>query len=165
MAAGYVGDGMLAGAVAGGVFSAPSVPAIVTLLNTVAPRSKGVLVVVMNYDGDRMNFTRAVDDVKRQNPTYPIDVVMVKDDCSAPSANEPRGIAGTVFVLKVAGAAADQGRELTEVANIARAAARSIASFGVALEPCTIPGHTIDPETLAADQSKFGVSVVFIEHA
>lgn len=154
MAPGYIGDGMLTGAVVGGVFSAPSIHAITTLLDTVALRSTGVLVIVMNYDGDRMNFTRAVDDVKRRNPTYPIDVVMVKDDSSIPDADEPRGIAGTVFVIKVAGAAAEQGRGLAEVGSIARTAERSLASFGVALEPCTIPGHDVDSERLASDQSK-----------
>lgn len=154
MAAGYVGEGMLAGAVAGSVFASPTVPAIATLLDTVAPLSTGILVVVMNYQGDRLNFKTAVDELKQRSPSYSISMVMVGDDIALPSNPEPRGIAGTVFVLKVAGAAADQGRSMQEVVNIAEAAGRCVASFGVALEPCTIPGHAVDAGRLDRDQSK-----------
>lgn len=154
MAAGYVGEGMLAGAVAGGVFASPSVPAIATLLETVAPLSTGILVVVMNYQGDRLNFKKAVDELKKRSPAYPISMLMIGDDVALPGNPEPRGIAGTVFVLKVAGAAADQGRSIQEVVNIAETAGKCVASFGVALEPCTIPGHAVDPSRLNHDESK-----------
>lgn len=160
MAAGYVGEGMLAGAVAGGVFASPSVPAIATLLDVLAPLSTGIVVIVMNYQGDRLNFRRAVDELVVRRPGYPITLIVVGDDVALPSSPEPRGIAGCVFVLKVAGAAADQGRPLNEVVNIAQAAAHSIASYGIALEPCTIPGHAVDPERLALNESKYCVSMV-----
>lgn len=159
MAAGYVGEGMLAGAVAGGVFASPSVPAIATLLETVAPLSTGILVVVMNYTGDRLNFRKAVDELKKRSPAYPISMVMVGDDIALPGNPEPRGIAGTIFVLKVAGAAADQGRSMQEVVNIAEAAGRCVASFGVALEPCTIPGHAADPARLNHDEIELGMGI------
>lgn len=155
MAGGYVGDGMLAGAVAGGVFASPSVPAIGTLLDTVAPLSTGILVIVMNYQGDRLNFRKAVDELAIKRPGYPVSMVIVGDDVSISGSAEPRGIAGTIFVLKVAGAAADQGRSLAEVVNIAETAARSIASYGIALEPCTIPGHAVDSDRLASDESTY----------
>lgn len=153
MAAGYVADGMLAAAVAGDVYASPSVPAISSMLETIAPRSTGILVVVMNYQGDRLNFRKAVEHLRSKKPGYPVHMMLVDDDVALPNAEAKRGIAGSVFVLKVAGAAADQGRPLAEVVNIAETAARSIASFGVALEPCTLPGHHVDPDRLSPMES------------
>lgn len=154
MAAGFVGDGMLAASVAGDVFASPSVADITAMLEAVAHRSTGILVVVMNYQGDRLNFGMAVKDLLRKSPGYPIHIMFVSDDVALPDAPQKRGIAGSVFVLKVAGAAADQGRPLQEVINIAETAARSVFSFGIALEPCTLPGHGLDTERLAADEGK-----------
>ena len=154
MAAGYVGEGMLAAAVAGDVFTSPPVAAITSMLDAVAPRSTGILVIVMNYQGDRLNFDMAVKDLLRRSPGYPIQMLLVADDVALPAVPQKRGIAGTIFVLKVAGAAADQGRPLAEVAAIADTAAKSIATFGVALEPCTIPGHAVHPDRLGEDESK-----------
>lgn len=154
MAAGYVGHGMLSAAVSGGVFSSPSVPAITTMLDVVAPLSSGILVIVMNYQGDRLNFKKAVADLEARNPNYPIEIVVVADDVSIDGAPEPRGIAGTIFVMKVAGAAAAEGKKLQEVKTIAEKAGASIASFGVALDPCTIPGHEVDKHRLNDELSK-----------
>lgn len=153
-AGGYVGEGMLAGAVAGGVFASPSVASISAMLEVVAPRSTGVLVIVLNYQGDRLNFGLAVQDLLKKSPGYPIHMMLVGDDVALPNASEKRGIAGTMFVVKVAGAAADQGRPFQEVVNIAETAARSVVSFGIALEPCTLPGHAFDAERLSANESK-----------
>lgn len=161
MAGGYVGDGMLAAAVAGEVFASPSVTDISAMLEVVAPRSTGILAVVMNYQGDRLNFGRAVKDLLKKSPGYPVHLMFVADDVALPSATDKRGISGTVFVLKVAGAAADQGRPFQEVVNIAEAAARSVVSYGVSLEPCTIPGHDVDSERLSANESEFSSSSFF----
>lgn len=154
MAGGYVGDGMLAGAVAGAVFASPSIPAISTLLETVAPLSSGIVVIVMNYQGDRLNFRGAVDALKASNPKCPVNIVVVGDDVALPGNSEPRGIAGTIFVIKVACAAADDGRPMKEVVKIAETASKSVVSYGVALEPCTIPGHTVDTERLGHNECK-----------
>lgn len=153
MAAGYVGEGMLAAAVAGGVFASPSISAISAMLEAVAPRSTGILVVAMNYQGDRLNFDMAKTDLLKKSPGYPIHVMFVSDDVAIPGATDKRGIAGSLYVLKVAGSAADQGRPFQEVVNIAEMAARSIVSYGVALEPCTLPGHSVDTQRLGADES------------
>lgn len=155
MAAGYVAEGMLAGAAAGGVFASPSVPAITALLDAVAAHSTGILVVVMNYQGDRLNFGMAVEEYEQRVTGCPVEIIFIADDIALPDIAEKRGIAGTIFVLKVAGAAADQGRPLAEVTAIARKAAECIVSFGVALEPCTIPGRDVDAERLGPDESKF----------
>lgn len=153
MAGGYVGQGMLAAAVAGGVFASPSTSSISAMLDIVAPRSTGIIVVVMNYTGDRINFGSAVHDASQRHPGCPMHIVLVKDDVAIPTSTEPRGIAGTTFVLKVAGAAADQLKPFEEVVHIAERAARSIASYGVTLVPCTVYGHSENTE-LSSDESK-----------
>lgn len=155
MACGYVGDGMLAAGVAGSIFVSPSIPAVSAMLNAVVSSSTGILVVVMNYQGDRLNFSMAVDDFKTRHPHVPVHIMFVADDIALPHVEEKRGIAGSVFVLKVAAAAADEGRPLEEVAAIAHVAANSLVTLGVALEPCTIPGHAINVDRLAAHESKF----------
>lgn len=154
MAAGYVGEGMLTAAVAGEVFSSPSDTSILAMLESVVPCSTGILVIVMNYGGDKLNFGTAVRDLKRSHPRLPVKMMLVEDDVARQDESDRRGLAGTIFVLKVAGAAADEGKSLDEVATIARTAAKSVSTFGVALEPCTIPGHEPDTNRLTSDESK-----------
>lgn len=153
MAGGYVGEGMLAAAVAGGVFASPSTAAISAMLDIVAPRSTGIIVVVMNYTGDRINFGTAVQNISERYPNCPIHILPIKDDVAIPSSDQPRGIAGTTFVLKIAGAAADQLKNFDEVVTIAERAARSIVSYGVTLVPCTVFGRPENSE-LSPDESK-----------
>lgn len=158
MAAGYVGDGMLAGAVAGSVFASPTVPAIRALLNTVAPLSSGIVVVVMNYTGDRHLFGAAVHNLRITHPNCECAIVVVGDDVALPDASHPRGIAGTIFVLKVACAAADRGLPFEQVVQIAKTASKHIVSYGVALEPCTLPGHPVNTERLGPNECECSVS-------
>lgn len=153
MAGGYVGEGMLAAAVAGGVFASPSPAAMLTMLDIVAPRSSGVIVVLMNYTGDRINFGTAVQNISERYPNCPVHILPIKDDVAIPSSHQPRGIAGTTFVLKIAGAAADQLKHFDEVVSIAERAARSIVSYGVTLVPCTVFGKPENSELLP-DESK-----------
>eukprot|EP00178_Gracilaria_changii_P016894 TRINITY_DN483_c0_g1_i5.p1 TRINITY_DN483_c0_g1~~TRINITY_DN483_c0_g1_i5.p1 ORF type:complete len:455 (+),score=58.14 TRINITY_DN483_c0_g1_i5:408-1772(+) len=159
MAAGYVGEGMLTAAVAGEVFASPSASAVSAMLRAVAPKSTGILVIVMNYQGDKLNFSEAIHELKQSHPDLPVKMVLVEDDVALPNLTEKRGIAGTIFVLKLAGAAADQGRSLDEVTKIAETAAASIVSYGVALEPCTIPGHEVDENRLKNDQIELGMGI------
>lgn len=154
MATGYVGDGMLTAAVAGEVFSSPSDSSVLAMLESVVPCSTGILVIVMNYGGDKLNFGTGVQHLKERHPHMPVKMMLVEDDIARPDEPDKRGLAGTIFVIKVAGAAADEGRSLEEVATIARTAARSMSTFGVALEPCTIPGHDPDLNRLTSDESK-----------
>lgn len=154
MAGGYVGDGMLAAAVAGGVFASPSTAAVSSMLEVVAPQSTGIVVIVMNYTGDRINFGAAIEQFSVRHPDCPVHMLLVKDDVALPNVDEPRGIAGTTFVLKVAGAAADRGKSFEEVVNIAEKAARSIFSYGVTLVPCTRFGMPENTE-LSSDESKY----------
>lgn len=137
--AGYVGKGMLHAAVAGDVFTSPSVDAVLAAIRTVAG-SKGVLLIVKNYMGDKLNFGLAAEMARAEQ--IPVEMVIVADDVALRSvidAKYSRGIAGTVLVHKIAGAMADSGAELENVKKAAQDAANNIATMGVALSSCTLP--------------------------
>jgi triose/dihydroxyacetone kinase / FAD-AMP lyase (cyclizing) len=137
--AGYVGRGMLAAAVAGDVFTSPSPDAVLAAIRAVAgPR--GALLVVKNYTGDRLNFGLAAEVARVEG--IPVEIVVVADDVALADSTSNagrRGLAGTVLVHKVAGAAAEAGATLAEVAAEARAAAGAVRTMGVALSACTVP--------------------------
>lgn len=135
--AGYVGPGLLAAAVCGEVFASPSDDAVLAAIRAVCGPA-GVLLVLMNYTGDRLNFGVAAERAKAEG--LAVEVVTVADDALPAPAAGRRGIAGTVLVLKVAGAAAAQGRPLAEVKALAERAAASVGSMGCSLSACTLPG-------------------------
>jgi dihydroxyacetone kinase len=137
--AGYVGTGMLTAAVAGDVFTSPSVDAIVEALQACAG-PEGALLVVKNYTGDRLNFALAAEIAQAEG--IPVEIVPVADDVALRELVEPhrrRGIAGTILVHKIAGAAAEGGSSLAEVASLAREAAGAVGTMGVGLGACTVP--------------------------
>ncbi|HEY4250668.1 MAG TPA: dihydroxyacetone kinase family protein [Roseomonas sp.] len=137
--AGYVGPGLLAGAIAGDVFTSPSVDAVLAAIRAAAGPA-GALLIVKNYTGDRLNFGLAAELARAEG--IPAEVAVVADDVALRETVSPdrrRGIAGTVLVHKAAGAAAAAGRPLAEVARIARDAAAALGSMGVALGACTVP--------------------------
>ncbi len=136
--AGFVGPGMLTAAVAGEIFASPSVEAVLAAILAVTG-GLGCLLIVKNYTGDRLNFGLAAERAKQLG--LQVEVVIVADDIALPDAPQPRGLAGTLFVHKIAGYLAEAGRPLAEVAAAARSAAAAIYSFGAALAPCTIPGQ------------------------
>jgi len=138
--AGYIGYGMLDAAVAGNVFASPS-PDRVLIGIEKADAGKGVLLIIKNYSGDIMNFEMAQElagdmDIK-------VAAVIVKDDVAVQESSFStgrRGIAGTVLLHKIAGAMAESGADLDEVARVARKTADNLRSFGVSLTSCTLPG-------------------------
>ncbi|HEX8202175.1 MAG TPA: dihydroxyacetone kinase subunit DhaK, partial [Isosphaeraceae bacterium] len=137
--AGYIGRGMLSAAVAGDVFTSPAPDAIVAAIRAVAG-PPGVLLIVKNYTGDRLNFGLAAELARAEG--VPVEVVVVADDVALAATTETagrRGLAGTVLVHKVAGAAAEAGADLRAVAAEARAAAEAVRTMGVALSPCIVP--------------------------
>jgi ATP-dependent dihydroxyacetone kinase len=157
--AGYVGAGMLHAAVAGDVFTSPSVDAVLAAIRAVAGAA-GVLLIVKNYTGDRLNFGLAAELARAEGIT--VDTVVVADDVALRDTVEPerrRGIAGTVLVHKVAGAAAAAGLPLQEVAREARAAASSIGTMGVALGPCTVPAAGHPGFVLGDDEIELGLGI------
>ncbi len=157
--AGYVGEGLLTAAVAGDVFTSPSVDAILAAIR-VAAGPAGVVLIVKNYTGDRLNFGLAAELAKQEG--IPAEIVVVADDVALQGIVEParrRGIAGTVLIHKVAGAAAEAGKSVTEVAALARAAAAELGSMGVALGSCTVPTAGKPGFELGEDEIELGLGI------
>ena len=137
--AGYIGAGMLSAAVAGEVFTSPSSDSVLAAIQAVAGKP-GALLVVKNYTGDRLNFGLAAEIARAEG--IPVEMVMVNDDVAlrgAQQATGARGLAGTVFIHKLAGAAAAEGKSLGELAVIGKAAVASLATMGVSFSAGTSP--------------------------
>ncbi|UPG73705.1 dihydroxyacetone kinase subunit DhaK [Roseomonas gilardii subsp. gilardii] len=157
--AGYVGEGMLSAAVTGDVFTSPSTDGVLAGIRAVAGPA-GALLVVKNYTGDRLNFGLAAELARAEG--IPVEIVVVADDVALRATVEPerrRGIAGTVLVHKLAGAAAEGGQSLSEVARLARAAAAEIGSMGVALGACTVPAAGQPGFTLGEEEVELGLGI------
>ncbi len=141
MLSGLVGEGMLTGAAMGSVFASPD-PNTISKTIISADQGEGVLCLVWNYAGDTMNFMVAHDLAMAAGTA--VEQVIINDDvASAPRDDKDgrRGVAGMLFVAKIAGAAADLGYSLQEVKEIAQKANDNLRSIGVALTPCSIPGN------------------------
>lgn len=139
--AGFVGEGMLAAAICGDVFASPPVDAVLAGIRAVTG-PMGCLLIVKNYTGDRLNFGLAAELAKSEG--YMVEMVIVGDDCALPPPRGivgRRGLAGTILVHKVAGAAAAAGLSLKDVAAEAKRASEMIGTMGVALSVCTLPGQ------------------------
>jgi ATP-dependent dihydroxyacetone kinase len=134
--AGFVGKGMLTAAVCGDLFASPSVDAVLAAIMAVTGKG-GCLLIVKNYTGDRLNFGLATEKARALGKS--VEVVIVGDDIALPDHPQPRGVAGTLFVHKVAGYLAENGASLRQVANAARRVARQTVSLGMALNSCTVP--------------------------
>jgi ATP-dependent dihydroxyacetone kinase len=135
--AGFVGPGLLTAAVCGDVFASPSVDAVFAAIMAVTGKA-GCLVIFKNYTGDRLNFGLAVE--KARSLGRKVEVVIVKDDIALPDIPQPRGIAGVMFVEKIAGHYAEKGWPLAKVAAIAQKVSDGLVSLGIALSSCTLPG-------------------------
>ncbi|WP_147114615.1 dihydroxyacetone kinase subunit DhaK [Tateyamaria sp. syn59] len=135
--AGFVGPGMLTAAVCGEVFASPSVEAVLAGILAVTGEA-GCLLIVKNYTGDRLNFGLAAERARALGRK--VEMVVVDDDIALPDLPQPRGVAGTLFVHKIAGAMAEAGKPLEEVADAARRIIDSVVSIGTSLDTCTVPG-------------------------
>lgn len=138
---GFVGDGLLTAAVCGDVFASPSVDAVLAGIVAVTGAA-GCLLVVKNYTGDRLNFGLAA--ARARALGLLVETVIVGDDVALPDATQPRGLAGTLFVHKVAGHLARAGATLAQVKEAAERVARSVVSIGLSLSTCAIPGRPVE---------------------
>ncbi|MDR2023455.1 MAG: dihydroxyacetone kinase subunit DhaK [Hungatella sp.] len=157
--AGYVGKGMLDAAVSGNVFSSPSPDRIGEAINQM-DSGKGVLLIIKNYSGDIMNFGLASDLAEAED--IEVESVVVKDDVAVPDSTYStgrRGIAGTVFVHKIAGARAELGGSLQEVKAAAEKAISNIRSMGMAMSPCTLPAVGKPGFILKEDEIEIGMGI------
>ncbi|TVU45349.1 hypothetical protein EJB05_04834 [Eragrostis curvula] len=160
---GFVGQGMLTAVVSGDVFTSPPVNSILAAIRAVTG-PKGCLLVVTNYTGDRLNFGLAAEEAKSEG--YKVEMVIVGDDCALPPTQGiagRRGLAGTILVNKVAGAAADAGLLLEVVAEEARHASKLVGTMGVALSVCTLPGQETS-DRLGPEQIELGLGLVSFPH-
>jgi dihydroxyacetone kinase len=153
--AGFVGKGMLTAAVSGEIFASPSVDAVLTAIRAVTG-PKGALLIVKNYTGDRLNFGLAAEKARAEG--FDVEMVIVADDIAIPDITQPRGVAGTLFVHKIAGYHADAGADLTTVAAHARAAATDIVSLGMSLSACSVPGQGHE-DRLGANEGELGLGI------
>ncbi|WP_171241419.1 dihydroxyacetone kinase subunit DhaK [Ruegeria sp. HKCCA5491] len=135
--AGFVGEGMLTAAVCGDVFASPSVDAVLAgILAVTGPA--GCLLIVKNYTGDRLNFGLAAERARAFGLN--VNMVIVDDDVALPDLPQARGVAGTLFVHKIAGALAENGADLDAVATAAERVIAGTSSIGMSLDTCTVPG-------------------------
>ena len=135
--AGFVGPGMLTAAVCGDVFASPSVDAVLAGILAVTGDA-GCVLIVKNYTGDRLNFGLAAERARALGKK--VAMVIVQDDIAIPDISRPRGVAGTLFVHKLAGAESEGGGDLEAVSAAARRAASKVMSIGMSLDTCTVPG-------------------------
>jgi dihydroxyacetone kinase len=156
---GYVGAGMLSAAVAGAVFTSPSVDAILATIRAVTGKA-GTLLIVKNYTGDRLNFGLAAELARAEGLN--VEMILIADDVALAQTTSKagrRGIAGTVLVHKVAGAAADAGASLAQVVTEAKAAAAVLGTMGVALSPAIIPATGKSSFELGDDEIELGLGI------
>ena len=156
---GYVGEGLADGVAIGNVFAAPT-PNNVLEVTRAVDSGMGVLHIIINYEGDSLNFGMGAELAEMEGLT--VNRIVVCDDVvSAPKERKEdrRGIAGAIFVYQIAGAAADLGLSLEEVTRIAQKAAEFVCTVGIALTPGTIPNTGIPTFELGEDEMEFGMGI------
>jgi ATP-dependent dihydroxyacetone kinase len=153
--AGFVGKGMLAAAVCGEIFASPSVDAILAGILAVTGKA-GCLLIVKNYTGDRLNFGLAAEKARALGKN--VSMVIVADDISIEEHTNPRGIAGTLFVHKVAGYYAEKGRSLAVVTAKANAVAKTVVTYAVSLSSCNLPGN-VQEQRIPNGKAELGLGI------
>lgn len=154
--AGFVGKGMLTAAVCGDLFASPSVDAVLNAIVAVTG-DRGCLLIVKNYTGDRLNFGLAAEKAKRYG--LKVEMVIVADDIALPDNKQPRGIAGTALVHKIAGFAAEKGKSLSEVRDIAQQTCENLWSLGVAMQTCNLPGSDDEEGRIKQGHVELGLGI------
>ncbi len=153
--AGFVGPGMLTAAVCGDVFASPSVDAVLAgILAVTGPA--GCLLVVKNYTGDRLNFGLAAERARAFG--LKVNIVIVDDDIALPDLPQARGLAGTLFVHKIAGHLAEQGQDLAAVTQAAQRVIAGTKSIGMSLDTCTVPGSHKE-NRIAPGKAELGLGI------
>ncbi len=156
---GFVGKGMLDAAVAGAVFTSPTPDQVYEAIMA-ANGGKGVLLVIKNYTGDVMNFEMAADMAADEG--VEVEKVVIGDDVAVENSTWTagrRGIAGTIFVHKLAGACAEAGGDLQEVKRIAEKVIANVRSMGMAVDACTVPAAGKPSFDLAEDEIEIGIGI------
>jgi len=153
---GYVGTGMLDAAVMGDVFTSPAPGDIITAIQAVNGNA-GILLIIWNYGGDVMNFTSAEEAARDMGIN--IDHVIVNDDVAIKDVKKRRGVGGTIFVQKIAGAKAEQKATLQDVKQVAEKTIGNARSMGIALTPCTVPAVGKPTFTIGEEEIELGIGI------
>ena len=156
---GFVGEGMLDAAVAGPVFTSPTPDQIYEGIKAIAT-DKGVFMVVKNYTGDVMNFEMAAEMAEMDG--IPVKYVVTNDDVAVQDSLYTvgrRGVAGTIFVHKIAGAKAEEGAELEAVQAVAQKVVDNVITMGRAIKPCTVPAAGKPGFELSDDEMEVGIGI------
>lgn len=156
---GFVGEGMLDAAVAGAVFTSPTPDQVYEGIKAIAT-DKGVLMVVKNYTGDVMNFEMAAEMAEMEGIT--VKHVVTNDDVAVDGSLYTigrRGVAGTVFVHKIAGALAETGADLDAVQAVAQKVIDNVRTMGAAIAPCTVPAAGKPGFELSEDEMEVGIGI------
>ncbi|MFV0557853.1 MAG: dihydroxyacetone kinase subunit DhaK [Enterococcus sp.] len=157
--AGFVGEGMLAAAVCGEVFTSPTPDQVLAAIKAV-DNGQGVFLVIKNYSGDVMNFQIAQELAEEEG--LKVDYVIVDDDIAVEDSTYTqgrRGVAGTIFVHKILGHAAQSGKSLEEIKAIADELVTKIHTIGVALKAATVPAAGKPGFELEEDEIEYGVGI------
>ena len=157
--AGYIGAGMLSAGVAGEVFTSPDADSVLAAIKAVAGKP-GALLVVKNYTGDRLNFGLAAEMARSEG--IAVEMIIVNDDVAlrgSGSMTGARGLAGTILVHKLVGAAAEEGKSLAEVVAIGRAAIARLGTMGVSFSAGTSPAVGKPSFELGEDEMELGLGI------
>lgn len=157
--AGFVGKGMLTGAIAGDVFTAPSLEHALELAKDVHG-GEGILFIIKNYTGDILMFETVMEMLGDEGIIS--DKIIVHDDIAVPEERgeiKRRGVAGTVLVHKIVGAGADEGLSLSELKVLGEKVIENVRTYGMALSPCVIPARGEPNFTLGPDEIEIGIGI------
>lgn len=157
---GFVGKGMLDAAVAGAVFTSPTPDQVYEGIKAI-DGGAGVLMVIKNYTGDVMNFEMA-GDMARDMDGIEVKQVVVNDDVAVQDSLYTvgrRGVAGTIFVHKIAGALAETGASLDEVQAVAQKVIDNVRTMGMAIKPCIVPAAGTPGFEIADDEMEIGIGI------
>ncbi len=157
--AGYIGSGMLSAAVLGEIFTSPSTDSVLAAIRAVAGKL-GALLIVKNYTGDRLNFGLAAELARSEG--IPVEMVIVDDDVALADqahATGARGLAGTVLIHKLLGAAAAEGKSLADLVAIGKMAVASLSTMGVSFSAGTSPAVGKPSFELDDDEMELGLGI------
>ncbi|WP_082233260.1 dihydroxyacetone kinase subunit DhaK [Halobacillus massiliensis] len=157
--AGYIGDGMLDAAVCGEMFTSPTPDQVFEAIKAV-DSGAGVFLIIKNYSGDVMNFDMAAELAEAEG--IQVEKVIVNDDVAVEDSSFTtgrRGIAGTIFVHKIAGAKAADGGSLKEVKSVAEKVVANVRSMGMALTPCHVPSAKKPSFSLEENEMEIGIGI------
>ncbi|UGQ07053.1 DhaKLM operon coactivator DhaQ [Streptococcus anginosus] len=156
---GYVGDGMLAAAISGPIFVPPCAEHILETIRFLH-RSKGVFVIIKNFDADIKEFSQAIHQARKEG--IPVKYIISHDDISVEKSNfqiRHRGVAGTILLHKILGQAAKEGASLDELEKLALSLSTSIATLGVATKSTTLPSQQLPIFDLPQGQISYGIGI------